>query len=170
LIESSQRMLTATGQPVSSGLSLEDADVLKSIADAFPLRPSLVNRSRPVCPGATEDACVALQTIDWVKPLPGLIVAFGDRNKTSEDVPTVPGVPSVEPGLWMRPSSGPNSGSANSWGGVLLWCSLPGYSLGEAVIACRTRAAVAAKVSETIYVLERQGSWHIRQTTEVPAR
>jgi len=170
LIESSHRMLTAAGQAVSSGLSREDADVLRSIAEGFPLRPSLVNRSRPVCRGATEDACVRSQTIEWVKPLPGLIAAFGDRNQTSEDLPTVAGVPSVGSDLWARPSNGPNSGAANAWGGVYLWCSLPGYSLGEAVVECATRAGAAAQVQEIVYVFERRGSWHLKQSTDVPKR
>jgi hypothetical protein len=130
----------------------------------------LVSRSRSICRGTIEDACVASQTIDWVKPLPGLIAAFRDRNGTSEDVPTVAGVPSVGPDLWEHPASGANSGGANSWGGTNLWCSLPGYSLGEAVVACATHAAAAAKVRETVYVLERQGSWYLKRTTEVPAR
>jgi hypothetical protein len=168
MIEGSERMLAAAGQAASSGISGEDADVLKGIAEGFPLRPSLVNRSRSVCRGTIEDGCVTSQTIEWVKPLPGLIAAFGDRNRTSEDLPTVAGVPSVGSDLWARPSNGPNSGAANAWGGVNLWCSLPGYSLGEAVVACATRAGAAAKVRETVYVLERQGSWHLKQTTEVP--
>ena len=91
MIEGSQRMLAAAGQAASSGIAGEDADVLKGIAEGFPLRPSLVNRSRPICRGAIEDGCVTSQTIEWVKPLPGLIAAFGDRNRTSEDLPTVAG-------------------------------------------------------------------------------
>ena len=162
MTESSQRLLTAAGQAVSSGLSGEDADVLKGIAEGFRLRPSLVNRSRPICRAAIEDSCVTSQTIEWVKPLPGLIAAFGDRNRTSEDSPTIAGVLSVGSDVWA-------SGGTNAWGGLNLWCSLPGYSLGEAVVACATRTA-AGKIQETIYVLERQDSWHLRQSTDVPKR
>ncbi|HKW02959.1 MAG TPA: hypothetical protein VJN96_24250 [Vicinamibacterales bacterium] len=170
LIESSGRILTAAGQGISSGLSREDADVLKGIAESFPLRPSLINRSRPMCRGAIEDACVASQTIAWVKPLPGLVAAFSDRNRTSEDLPTLAGVPSVGPDAWTRPTNGPNPSGANAWGGVNLWCSLPGYSLGEAIVACMTRPAAAGKVQETVYVLELQGSWRLTLSTEVPNR
>jgi hypothetical protein len=100
-----------------------------------------------ICAGAASAGCIA-DPVLAATDRPSHAAALRSRNDSAHPTPAVSGSPSIDVASFAASKT------------HVLWCSLPGYALGQALVICseRTRAGETSTIS---IALKYGAAWHI---------
>jgi hypothetical protein len=145
--------------PPGDSLSEIDAEVFSTIVRQLPLLGTapeppiaLVTRSRPICAGAASAGCIA-DPVLAATDRPSQAAALRSRNESAQRTPTVSGSSSIDVASFAA--------SKNH----VLWCSLPGYALGQALVICSERRT--GETSTIAIDLEYRERWRLSLTRPI---
>jgi hypothetical protein len=119
--------------PPGDSLSEIDADVFTAIVRTLPLGAgpgeppiALVARSRPICAGGASAGCIPDRVLA-ATDRPSQAAALRSRNESAHPTPAVSISRSINVASFAASKT------------PVLWCSLPGYALGQALVICSER-------------------------------